>query len=152
MKLKVQTLTRLFRNPAGIALGLLALIGGVRAIFDPTSSTVAIEWPRFVSLSWAVLYAVGGLAILLGLYFDKTKYEAAGWTAFGGGALINALATFALLNDAEVFPLLSIFSIFTLAALGVCGLVKAYILRAGYRLVWINTRVTYLEGDDAGSE
>ena len=130
----VRRLARIFANPATIALGVLGILGGLRALFDPASSPVALEWPRAVSLAWGVLYMSGGFGMLFGTISHRANIEASGWTAFAGGAALSALATVGLLGTNN---LLSVYSIAVLAALSVCGFVKAHLLRAGYRLVWV---------------
>lgn len=131
--MKITSLVKIFRNPAAMALGALGVLGGIRVFFDPHSSPVAIEMPRVIAYSWGILYASGGLAILMGVILNRRKWEASGWTAFAGGTLIQALATFALLDTSAI---LTVYSIAALLIFTICGFIKAYILRAGYQLLW----------------
>lgn len=122
-----------FPNPAAIALGMVGVLGGIRVFFDPASSPVALEMPRLIALAWGCLYSIGGAFVVYGVLSRKGKFEASGWMAFGAGALTQALATISLL-DTNAF--LSWYSIIVLVVFAICAIVKAYLLRAGYRLIW----------------
>lgn len=130
----MRRLARIFANPATIALGVLAFLGGLRGLLDVHTSPVALALPRPLSVAWSILYGLGGIGMLYGTIARNPKVESFGWTAFSGGAFVSAAATATLVNT---LPLLTLYSVATLVALGVCGVVKAYLLRAGYRLVWV---------------
>ena len=130
----MRKVARIFANPATIGLGAIAIFGGLRGIFDPATSPVALEWPRAVSIAWSLLYMSGGLMMTWGNVAHRANVESAGWTAFSGGAVLSALATVSLLNDSI---LASIYGIAVLSILAFVGLIKLFLLRRGYRLVWV---------------
>lgn len=122
--------------PFAVALGFVAILTGVRAIFDP--STLPLEpvlgWVAYV---WAVIYALGGVLMLYGMATAEARYEAAGCSLFAGGAFTQAVATTAFLG---VSPFLNFWSVVTLLAFGLAGVVRTRHLMRGQRLLWVRTR------------
>ncbi len=83
---------------------------------------------------WGGLYAAGGVLILAGIGAARTNLEAAGCVAYGGGALISALATavvrgWGAWNQITVLVLFAVFSA-----------VRTYHLARGGVLVLVDAR------------
>lgn len=78
--------------PFASVLALLGVNAGITALLRPElqpARQLAQPWDTV----WLVMYSLGGLMILIGIGTRLANVEAAGCLAFGGGALIAAIAT-----------------------------------------------------------
>lgn len=123
----------LLATPFATSLALLAVESGVRGLFDPATLPLVsvIGW---IGYAWAVVYGIGGALMLAGRASAKARYEAAGCTLFGGGALVQAGVTAAFIGRS---PFLTFWSVFALLAFGAAGLIQARHLSRGQKLIWV---------------
>lgn len=73
---------------------LAALLAGVAFIIEPGSvqnSTVA-QQAGLLAIVWGLLYGVGGLVVLIGLWLPSPRVELSGLCMFGSAAAIDGLS------------------------------------------------------------
>ncbi len=101
-------------------LAIVALYAGLSHFIPiaPSGPAAAVElkFPALVPV-WSVMYALGGLGIVVGLLWRSPRIEGAGISLLAGGAAVAFLAT--LLANVAVLP--------TVVGLG--GIVVACLLR-----------------------
>lgn len=126
-------LRHILATPFASALALLAAESGVRGLVDATSLPLlsVIGW---IGYAWAVVYGTGGALILYGIASTRTKWEAAGCSLFGGGALVQAIVTAFYVGRN---PFLNLWSVFALSTFGIAGLVRARHLSHGQKLILV---------------
>jgi hypothetical protein len=106
-------------------VALIAIYTGISRLlpFVPTSgaAAVAVQFP-VLSLVWSVLYALGGVLVLTGLWRSSPRWEGAGLHLLGSGITVGGLA--ALSVGAALLPVI----ITQGGAIGAC-LARLYVLR-----------------------
>jgi hypothetical protein len=123
----------MIRAPFAAALGAVAVLSGLRGLTEPATLPLQAVIGD-LGYAWAVVYGLGGLAMLWGMGRLKPKYEAAGCMLFSGGTAVQAFVTAFFLG---VSPLLSVWSVTTLLIFAVAGLLRVRHLIRGQQLVWL---------------
>lgn len=124
------------RTPFAAALALLAMMSGIRAVFDPDSLPLR-EVIGNLGYAWAVVYFSGGALMLLGMSTLRSKYEASGCILFAGGAAVQAVITLFFLG-ASVY--LTGWSVAALVIFALAGVVRALHLMRGDTLIWLGVK------------
>lgn len=127
----------MWRAPFAASIGILALLSGPRAYFDPSSLILKAAIGDLAYI-WAFAYALGGFHILYGMGSLNTRAEAAGCALVAAGASIQAFITLFFLN---VSPFLSIWGSASLIVIALASLVRVRHLMKGQILVWIDGSV-----------
>ena len=102
--------TRIPTPPFEVWIAVAAIYTGLSRLIPfltPAGNARAVEaqFPRLAVL-WSILYALGGLGMLIGLYRHSPRAEAMGLHFFGSGLTVAVLA--ALAAGAPVRPTLVI--------------------------------------------
>jgi len=123
------------RAPIGTAFALLAVITGIRGVFDPTSLAVYYTLP-VLSYVWAVVYGIGGLLMLWGAGRLNPKWEAAGCILIAGGTGVQAIL---FLSELGSFRFITIWNVVSLGIFTAAFLRRAVHLVRGQHLIWVKT-------------
>jgi hypothetical protein len=129
-------LRRLSVVPFAAALGLVGINSAVSLLLYPERSPIH-ELAAPFDYAWAVIYSLGGLMMLAGIATARIDVETAGCVAFGGGAIINAVAWAAVMGWSAWNTVL-ILTIFAIASL-----IRGWHVSKGRVLILVET-----DGDD----
>ncbi len=112
--------------PFEMWLGVAALYAGLSHFtpLQPTGPARAVDatFPR-LALCWSALYALGGLAVALGLVRRSVRLESLGLHVLGSGLTVATIATLAA--GAAILPTLMVQGALVVA----CG-VRLWVLRS----------------------
>lgn len=98
--------SRFSLSPFEAWVAVVAVYAGVGHWFlAPSGNVVAVQaaFPRLVD-AWSVMYAAGGLAVLVGLQRGSARVEAAGLHLMGSGITVSLIAFLAA--HAPLLPIL----------------------------------------------
>lgn len=122
------------RSPFEAALAVVGVLGGIAYLISPAvfaQASVGISLGSLLPV-WTAMFAIGSLAVLVGLVALNPRLELAGLSLFSAALLVEAVAIF------DVHSLLGVVSELEFLALALAPVGRAYtillIIRAAEKL------------------